>query len=329
MLVRSGISGRTSINSMIMRYIPFLLFFIGIVVGCSKPEENKISFERRLEIFKSPAQYPNYVMVTAHRGDWRNAPENSLLAMKYCIDAKIDIMETDLKMTKDSVLILMHDETLDRTTTGSGYVKDWTLDSLKQLNLINGYREPTPFKIPTLEQALEYAKNKIIIDLDKSYPYIRQAYGIAKKTGTLNQVIFRVNDDWKTFNEKYGDFIEEINYMPLVWWNTKNPKKFIQDYLDTSIKRPVAIEVIFKKEDSSHFLAYKNFENLDCRVMMNTVFPRICAGHDDYASLDDPDGNWGWVVDQGATIIGTDRPRTLLDYLEQSGYRNINPKGGD
>ena len=68
----------------------------------------------------------NYVMIFAHRGDWRNAPaENSLLAYQRCIDEGIDGIEIDLQMTRDGVLVVMHDETLDRTTTGKGKVCDY------------------------------------------------------------------------------------------------------------------------------------------------------------------------------------------------------------
>ena len=59
------------------------------------------------------------VLVAAHRGDWRNYPENSLEGINSAIEMGVDIVELDLQCTKDSVLILMHDNTLDRTTTGN------------------------------------------------------------------------------------------------------------------------------------------------------------------------------------------------------------------
>ena len=57
------------------------------------------------------------VLVASHRGDWRNYPENSLPALRSAIDRGVDIVEIDLKMTSDSVLVLMHDARIDRTTT--------------------------------------------------------------------------------------------------------------------------------------------------------------------------------------------------------------------
>ena len=63
----------------------------------------------------------NSVLVVSHRADWRNAPENSLQAIQNCIDMGVDVIEIDLKKTKDGHLILMHDKKIDRTTTGKGY----------------------------------------------------------------------------------------------------------------------------------------------------------------------------------------------------------------
>ena len=62
------------------------------------------------------------VLVAAHRGDWYYSPENSLAGFKLAINAGVDILETDVRLTSDSTLIIMHDYTLERTTTGSGRV---------------------------------------------------------------------------------------------------------------------------------------------------------------------------------------------------------------
>ena len=69
------------------------------------------------------------ITVVAHRADWRYAPENSLAAIESSIRLGADVVELDVQKTKDGQLILMHDKTLDRTTTGKGKVAEWTLDS--------------------------------------------------------------------------------------------------------------------------------------------------------------------------------------------------------
>lgn len=71
------------------------------------------------------------VLNIAHRGYSGKFDENTMLAFKKAIEYKADGIETDVQMSKDGVLILIHDETLDRTTNGHGFVKDYTLDELK------------------------------------------------------------------------------------------------------------------------------------------------------------------------------------------------------
>lgn len=75
------------------------------------------------------------VIVVAHRGDWRNFPENSLEAIDNAVRMGVDIVELDVKKTKDGELILMHDRALDRTTTGKGLVSEATLDYIRGLKL--------------------------------------------------------------------------------------------------------------------------------------------------------------------------------------------------
>ena len=94
------------------------------------------------------------VLVAAHRGDWRFAPENSIAAIEHSIGTGVDVVELDLQLTRDSILIVMHDSKLDRTTTGKGRVSDWTMDSIRTLKLKNGASIRTKHSVPTLEEAL-------------------------------------------------------------------------------------------------------------------------------------------------------------------------------
>jgi len=74
-------------------------------------------------------------LVMGHRGDQTVSPENTLLALKNAALLELDVIETDIRMTKDNELILFHDETLDRTTNKTGPVKSYTLDELNQVDL--------------------------------------------------------------------------------------------------------------------------------------------------------------------------------------------------
>ena len=119
----------------------------------SKNSLNVTTIEQKIENLKNSNN--NQVIVVSHRGDWRNAPENSLQAIKNCIDMGVDMVEIDIRETKDGHLVVMHDKTLDRTTNAKGKVKEWTLDSLRTLYLKDGLGVVTKHKIPTLKEALE------------------------------------------------------------------------------------------------------------------------------------------------------------------------------
>lgn len=77
------------------------------------------------------------VIVVAHRGDWRNSGK-LFRAIDNAVRMGVDIVELDVKKTKDGELILMHDRALDRTTTGKGLVSEATLDYIRGLKLKNG-----------------------------------------------------------------------------------------------------------------------------------------------------------------------------------------------
>ena len=103
-----------------------ILLFINFSFGILLAEPTKA--ERIREDLLNPNC--ERVLVVAHRADWRNFPENSLAGIESAINMGVDIIELDVQCTKDGVLIIMHDATLDRTTTGKGKVADWTLDSM-------------------------------------------------------------------------------------------------------------------------------------------------------------------------------------------------------
>src|SRR5699024_4678666 len=94
-------------------------------------------------------------------------PENCIATFRHTLRHTWSIMEVDPHYTKDSAIILMHDPTLDRTSTGHGKISDYTLPELKKLNLKDSKGNTTKFKIPTLDEALEWAKGKTVLILDQ------------------------------------------------------------------------------------------------------------------------------------------------------------------
>ncbi|HFK1449774.1 MULTISPECIES: glycerophosphodiester phosphodiesterase [Bacillus cereus group] len=106
----------------------------------------------------------NHIKNIAHRGASAYAPEHTIAAYKLGQQLKGDYIEIDLQMTKDGYLVAMHDETLNRTTNGTGLVKEHTLEEIKQLNAGSTYNKKYPnlakkeyenAKVPTLEEVIE------------------------------------------------------------------------------------------------------------------------------------------------------------------------------
>ncbi|MFD2033456.1 glycerophosphodiester phosphodiesterase family protein [Belliella marina] len=106
-------------------------------------------------------------MVSAHRGGpYPGFPENSLEAFQNVLSHTPAIIELDVAITKDKVLVLMHDNTLDRTTTGKGNVSDLTYEEIKELNLLDMDGNETAFKVPTFGEVLDWSRGKVLLTVD-------------------------------------------------------------------------------------------------------------------------------------------------------------------
>lgn len=152
------------------------------------------------------------VLVVSHRGDWRNAPENSLQAFKNCIAMNVDMIELDLKKTKDGQLVIMHDNTINRTTSGQGKPSDYTLGELKKLHLRNGIQIETAHRIPTLEEVLNETKGKILINIDQGYDFFQDVYALLVKTGTVDQVVIKSGFPYEKVKAENGDVLNKVIY---------------------------------------------------------------------------------------------------------------------
>lgn len=135
--------------------------------------------------------------IFAHRGASGSRPENTLAAFSEAAALPIDGIELDVHLSGDGVPVVIHDETVDRTTDGSGYVKDMTLDELKQLSA--GCRFADEYydeRIPTLREVLDLFRDKphkLNIELKSDvfpYPGMREkVIAMVKEFGIADRVI--------------------------------------------------------------------------------------------------------------------------------------------
>ncbi|WP_099371833.1 glycerophosphodiester phosphodiesterase family protein [Sphingobacterium sp. 1.A.5] len=134
----------------------------------------------------------SYPLISAHRGGPSDGfPENAIPTFAEVARKMPAIIECDIAMTKDSVLVLMHDETLDRTTTGKGKLSKKTYAELQELYLKDNNGQVTPYKIPTLEEALKWGIGRVIYTLDvkRSVPYEKVIESIRNNKAESNSII--------------------------------------------------------------------------------------------------------------------------------------------
>lgn len=255
----------------------------------------------------------NKVMVVAHRGNWREAPENSVWAIKKAIEYGANMAEIDLALTKDSVLILMHDKTINRTTTGKGRPQDFTYSELQKFYLRDGIGHPTQMKIPTLEEILLLAKGRIFLNLDKGFNYIGLVYPMLKKYDMLDEVLFKGNVSYELFNKNYGHIKDSIIFMPIVRLSKGEGYKQINEYI--CHYKPYGFEFTVGN-DESKLIDFNILRKQGIKVWVNSLWPHHNAGNNDDISLENPNV-YDWYINRYVNIIQTDRIKELTDYLKK------------
>lgn len=139
------------------------------LTGYAQVKLNHLAFEspQQLQAFfkHKPGNAP---VISGHRGcDIAGYPENSIEAFEYVLAHTKAFFEIDPRMTKDSVVVLLHDATLERTTNGTGKLSDYTWEEVQKLQLKDRFGTLTPYRIPTLAQVIEWARGKTVLNLDK------------------------------------------------------------------------------------------------------------------------------------------------------------------
>lgn len=160
-------------------------------------------FLLRIAPYASAQQMPEWRVVNvAHRGGIVSGyPENTLAAYRRAISLKVDVVEIDLRGTRDGEVVVLHDETLDRTTNGKGKVTDLTLRELKELDAGGGE------KVPTYEEVLELVSRtgvKLLLDVKVSPVLDRsRVVRLTEQHGAVLDVIagVRTLDDLREFRQ--------------------------------------------------------------------------------------------------------------------------------
>ena len=241
------------------------------------------------------------VMVAAHRAVHNVHPENSLHAIQASIKLGVDIIEIDVKVSKDGIPFLMHDHKVDRTTTGTGVAEDFTWAELQQFFIVDKGKK-TKLKIPSLEEALNLAYGKILIDLDLKTDKIEEVVRIVNKTNNNDFVFF--------FDSDYGVLsrVQQANKDFMIM-----PRAHSVEEADSAIALfdPPVVHIDF------------SFYTAECVDIIRSSKARIWIN-----ALGDPDKDLRegrekralkTLLEHGANVIQTDEPALLLDALRKKG----------
>ncbi len=244
----------------------------------------------------------NKMVVICHRGDHTHAPENTLAAYQHAIEAGADYVEIDLRTTKDSQLVIMHNITVDHMTGSKGRVKDFMFDSLRMIKV----REPQHPEwglhlIPTFKEVLMLCKGKINIYLDFKEASVAAAFNEIVKAGMEKNVVVYINGA-----HQYTEWRKIAPQMPLM------------------ISLPTAIST---KEKMYQLLDSLQVDILDGNYTEYNTETVIAAKEKNvpvWADIQSPDesaAKWEKAVALGLAGLQTDHPRDLIHYLIKKGIR--------
>lgn len=243
------------------------------------------------------------VLVAAHRAAHKEFPENSLEAIRKSIELGVDIIEIDVKVSKDGVPFLMHDRTMNRTTTGKGDPEELTWEELQQFNIVDKGKT-TSLKIPALEDALELADGKILVDLDLKTERIERVIEIVKKTDT-QEIVFFFDSDYSILSAvRNAD--KELMIMP---------RAYSTAMADSAIMLfdPPMVHIDF------------SFYTSECVQLIKSSSARVWINALGECDEDIRNGKTKRalkrLLSEGATIVQTDEPELLLKTLDRSGRR--------
>lgn len=157
------------------------------------------------------------ILKIGHRGAKGHEPENSIISFQKAIDLKVDGIELDVHLSLDGAIMVIHDETLDRTTNGKGFVKNFTASQLKELG------------IPTLIEVLDLAKQKCFANIE------------LKGIGTAKPVAGLIQNYISNKNWNYSDFlVSSFDWKMLEEVQLLNPKIRIGVLTEESVSAALA-----------------------------------------------------------------------------------------
>lgn len=268
------------------------------------------------------------VLVASHRACWKRTSENSIDGIRRCAADGIDIVEIDVRTTRDGVLVLMHDENVDRTTDGHGAVSTLTAADIARLRLREGGGGPntalTDRHVPTFAQALAAVRGRVLMNIDVKAAALDRVIDAVVAAQATRAVILNVPIDVDPSTMRRARDIG-IATQP-VYLERQYKGSAVAALTHAATLKPTSIQLIFDTPsvvDTAHRTAPET------RLFVNTMAFDIERGtpmnlsgpYLDTRAVTDPEAIWGILIKHGVTIIQTDEPWRLQAWLKAKKLR--------
>ncbi len=253
-------------------------------------------------------QSEDNIFVAAHRGWCEKYPENTMIAFQKAAELGVDQIEMDIRVTKDGQLVVIHDETVDRTTNGTGKVCDFTLEELRKLDAgIKKGQEFAGAKIPTFVEFLEFVKNLPDMTVDFEF----KEYN---KEGPLNAYYAELCDRTLALIEDY-----ELTDRCVINSFGGNIHQYIQEKYGNRYRHHV-----FYPESCMPALNRDPYEYAYCCCVFDkekAAFDRMRSyGVQPWAGASVKNAETvDWAIEMGAVLITCNNPDVVLDLLRKRG----------
>ncbi|MFJ5450540.1 glycerophosphodiester phosphodiesterase family protein [Pectobacterium carotovorum] len=257
------------------------------------------------------------VLAVAHRGVWDSAPENSLAALREAIRLGVDIVEIDAQLTADSHVVVIHDDTLDRTSDMRGCIGKMTLAEIRQARLRGsdgGSAWPLSNEtVPLLYEVLEEARGRIVINVDVKH---EQEFGAIARDirdkGLSAGVIMKSPVDLVSarFPLTSPSLDTQVPYMPMIHLKRGETVDILRQIDDIGV---AMVEANFDHIDAVTE-AYAEFQRLGVRIWVNTLDCSHSLDYSDTRALAEPDAVWGALMRAGVGAIQVDHAAEFIEF---------------
>lgn len=290
-------------------YLFILAAVVLIMTNCKQPQSSRSAFERS-ETLQDYFQYSGdgSVIISGHRGSWlyTEYPDNSLEGIQFATGAVPGIFfEVDPRLTKDSVIVLMHDAALDRTTNATGKLIDYSWEELDSVRLRDYKGDVTSFRIPTLEEAIRWGIGKTVLNLDRKDVPPHMVVDLIRKCDAENQIMLTVHtgEQMKYYYDKMPDVMFSAHI--------RNEAAY-EDMAAAGVPWRNMIAYVGPTIDERNAELVEKLHGHGVRCMIS-----VAPTHDRLDSAEERAVKYREEILAGADIIETDIPQELWEVLQQ------------